>query len=53
VSFIRRLMPGADTLSSLAALAIVPVRMMARTTSIWRNVMLGRVSWAKTNSARL
>src|SRR5947209_6056991 len=40
VYFTSRLMPGADTLSSLAAPPMVPVTMTARMTSTWRSVIM-------------
>ena len=40
VYFMSRLRPGADTLRSLAAPAMVPVTITARMTSIWRSVSI-------------
>src|SRR6476620_6094342 len=40
VYFTSRLMPGADTLRSLAAPPMVPVTMTARITSTWRSVII-------------
>src|SRR6478735_8774165 len=40
VYFTSRLIPGADTLSSLAAPPMVPVTMTARITSTWRSVII-------------
>src|SRR5262245_26358559 len=40
VYFTRRLMPGADTLSSFAAPPMVPVTITARMTSTWRSVIM-------------
>jgi hypothetical protein len=57
VYVIRRLIPGAETFNSAAAPAvvpvIVPVIMIARTTSICRNVMLGRLDVVSSLSPRL
>src|SRR5450631_4019723 len=46
--FMMRLMPGCDTLSRRAAPPTVPVTIMARMTSIWRNVsiiLLPQLPW--------
>src|ERR1700732_5132387 len=40
VYFTSRLIPGADTLRSLAAPPMVPVTMTARITSTWRSVII-------------
>src|SRR5690349_21299911 len=44
VYFTRRLIPGAETLSSLAAPPMVPVTITARITSTWRSVIMNRAS---------
>src|SRR5579871_992976 len=43
VYLISRLMPGAETLSSFAAPAMVPEIITARMTSIWRSVIIASV----------
>src|SRR5260370_37433748 len=46
VYFTSRLMPGADTLRSLAAPPMVPVTMTARMTSTWRSVIMSELRYA-------